>query len=114
MESEKGMPEVQISEVVWELLERHAGQSPEYDSVEALIEAALTEFLGKHDRFGRLHVPLPTLLMSAADDISEVRGVIDTIDWYDTSDPVETALSHLSSAEKLLRDAAQSLAKRAI
>ncbi|MCF2136354.1 MAG: hypothetical protein K9W43_03855 [Candidatus Thorarchaeota archaeon] len=105
------MVAIEVSEIVFELLERVVRKSENHDSVQSLVDAVLTEYLMKHDRFGQLHVPFSTMLMTEADNIGAARKVIDTIDWYDTHDPIETALNHLRAAEDLLRDTAHRLAK---
>ncbi len=105
------MVAVEISDVVYELLERRVKRSDQHDSVKSLVEAILVEYLKRHDQIGQLHVPFSTMLMTEADNIAMARSVIDTIDWYDTYDQIKSALSHLNDAESLLRDTAHRLAK---
>ncbi len=105
------MVAIEVSEVIYELMERLVRKTESHSDVESLVESVLTEYLMKHDRIGRLHVPFSTMLMSAADNISAAIETIDTIDWYDTHDPVTSALDHLREAENLLRETAQHLAK---
>ncbi|RLI50098.1 MAG: hypothetical protein DRO73_04265 [Candidatus Thorarchaeota archaeon] len=103
------MAAVQISEVVYELLERLVKRSERHDSVDSLAEEVLTDYLMRHDRIGQLHVPFSTMLMNNADTVATVRETIDTIDWYETHDPIAAALEHLSEAERLLRATAERL-----
>ncbi|TXT55095.1 MAG: hypothetical protein BAJATHORv1_40004 [Candidatus Thorarchaeota archaeon] len=105
------MPKIEVSDVLHDLLERHAKKS-QLDSVKDLVNTALMEYLLRHDRMGQLHVPLPTFLMSSADTIASVRSTMNTIDWYSSQESIDRVSNDLESAEELLRKTAWKLSKK--
>ena len=103
------MPSVEISDVVYELLQRLVNRSESFDSVQQLVEYVLIEHLKRHDTIGQLHMPLSSMLLTGADNVASVRETIGSIDWYETQDPIDQALTHLENAELLLRSTAEKL-----
>ncbi len=103
------MVSVEISEVVYELLERLVSRSENHTTVDDFVESVLVEYLKRHDVVGQLHVPLSTMLMNGADSLQAVRTTIGSIDWYETHDSIESALGHMEAAESLLRSTAKKL-----
>ena len=103
------MPTVEVPEPMLDILQHEVRTSSTYDSVSALVKCVLMEYLVKHDRIGQLHVQLPTLLMTSADNVSAVSTTINTIDWYNSQEPIDMALDHLREAENLLRKTAHKL-----
>lgn len=105
------MPSVEISPVVYELLQNSVERSNVYDNVDSTVEEVLKVFLAKRDLFERIYWPFSTILMNSVDDLVTVQELLEAVDWQSRSDSIAEATKHLEIAEGILREQAEQLSE---
>ncbi|MGV9103960.1 MAG: hypothetical protein ACOC38_04165 [Promethearchaeia archaeon] len=103
------MPSVEISPIIYDLLESSVERSDVYDDVDSTVEEVLKVFLAKRDLFERMYWPFSTILMNSVDDLVTVRKLLEGVDWQSRTDAVAEAIQHLEIAEGILREHAEEL-----
>lgn len=100
------MPSVEISSVIYDLLENSIERSDVFEDVDSTVEQVLKGFLAKRDLFGRMHAPFSTILMNCVDDLVALRKLLEGVDWQSKSKPIDEATARLKEAEDILREQA--------
>ena len=96
------MAAVEISDLVYELLERTVRQSHTHKTVTELVESISKEYLAKHDLYGQMHVPVKVILQNSVDNLKAIRDLIEHLDWQDRSEVMNQVTGLIKSAQTLL------------